>query len=81
MIQQGPLKLLFSFLGPKDAFIPDAEIIKKKIKKKMGKRAPYLSGYFLLDRGNDLVSGMEDCLRAQGFSELGVRLSRRMVFT
>ena len=32
MIQQGPLKLLFSFLGPKDSFIPDAEIIKKKKK-------------------------------------------------
>jgi len=80
MIQQGPLKLLFSFLGPKDSFIPDAEIIKKK--KKMGKRVPYLSGYFLLDRGNDLGSGMEDCLRAQGFSELGVRLlRRRMVLT
>ena len=44
MIQQGPLKLLFSFLGPKDSFIPDPEIIKK-----MGKRAPYLSGYFLLN--------------------------------
>ena len=29
MIQQGPLKLLFSFLGPKDFFIPDPEIIKK----------------------------------------------------
>ena len=37
MIQQGPLKLLFSFLGPKDAFIPDAEIIKKK-KKKNGEK-------------------------------------------
>ena len=79
MIKQGPLKPLFSFLGPKDSFIPDPEIIKNK---KMGKRAPYLSGYFLLDRGNDLGSGMEDCLRAQGFSELGVRLlRRRMVLT
>ena len=44
MIQQGPLRLLFSFLGPKGSFILDPEIIKK-----MGKRAPYLSGYFLLD--------------------------------
>ena len=34
MIQQGPLKLLFSFLGPKDFFIPDPEIIKKKKRKK-----------------------------------------------
>ena len=33
MIQQGPLKLLFSFLGPKDSFIPDPEIIKKKWEK------------------------------------------------
>ena len=62
MIQQGPLKLLFSFLGPKDSFIPDPEIIKNK---KMGKRVPYLSGYFLLDRGDDFGSGMEDRLRAQ----------------
>ena len=38
MIQQGPLKLLFSFLGPKDSFIPDPEIIKKKKKKKNGKK-------------------------------------------
>ena len=51
MIKQGPLKPLFSFLGPKDSFIPDPEIIKNK---KMGKRAPYLSGYFLLDWGNEL---------------------------
>ena len=63
MIQQGPLKLLFSFLGPKDSFIPDPEIIKKK---KMGKRAQYLSGYFLLDRGDGSGSGTEDCPRAQG---------------
>ena len=60
MIQQGLLKLLFSFLDPKDSFIPDPEIIKK-----MGKRVPYLSGYFLLDRGDDLGSGMEDHPRAQ----------------
>ena len=68
MIQQGPLRLLFSFLGPKDSFIPDPEIIKK-----MGKRAPYLSGYFLLDRGDDFGSGMEDPPRAQGllFLRLG----------
>ena len=68
MIQQGLLKLLFSFLDPKDSFIPDPEIIKK-----MGKRAPYLSGYFLLDRGDDLGSGMEDHPRAQGllFLSLG----------
>ena len=26
----------------------------------MGKRAPYLSDYFLLDRGDDFGSGMED---------------------
>ena len=73
MIQQGPLKLLFSFLGPKDSFIPDPEIIKKKKKKKMGKRVPDLSGYFLLDRGNDFGSGMEDRPRAQGllFLSLG----------
>ena len=31
----------------------------------MGKRAPYLSGYFLLDRDDDFESGMEDRLRAQ----------------
>ena len=70
MIQQGPLKLLFSFLGPKDSFIPDPEIIKKK---KMGKRAQYLSGYFLLDRGVDFGAGMEDRPRAQGllFLSLG----------
>ena len=61
MIKQGPLKLLFSFLGPKDSFIPDPEIIKK-----MGKRAPYLSGYFLLDRGDDFGSGMKDRPRALG---------------
>ena len=61
MIQQGPLRLLFSFLGPKDSFIPDPEIIKK-----MGKRAPYLSGYFLLDRGDDMGAGMEDRPRALG---------------
>ena len=68
MIQQGPLRLLFSFLGPKDSFIPDPEIIKK-----MGKRALNLFGYFLLDRGDDFVSGMEDCPRAQGllFLSLG----------
>ena len=70
MIKQGPLKPLFSFLGPKDSFIPDPEIIKNK---KMGKRAPYLSGYFLLDRGDDFGSGMEDPPRAQGllFLRLG----------
>ena len=69
MIQQGPLRLLLSFLGPKDSFIPDPEIIKKK----MGKRAPYLSGYFLLDRGDDFGSGMEDHPRAEGllFLSLG----------
>ena len=68
MLRQGPLKLLFSFLGPKDSFIPDPEIIKK-----MGKRALNLFGYFLLDRGNDLGSGMEDHPRAQGllFLSLG----------
>ena len=60
MIQQGLLKLLFSFLGPKDSFIPDPEIIKK-----MGKRALNLFGYFLLDRGSNLGSGMEGP-RAQG---------------
>jgi len=49
MIQQGPLRLLFSFLGPKDSFVPDPKSFKK-----MGKRVPYLSGYFLLDRGNEL---------------------------
>ena len=32
----------------------------------MGKRAPYLSGYFLLDRGDGSGSGPEDCHRAQG---------------
>ena len=32
----------------------------------MGKRAPYLSGYFLLDRGDGSGSGTEDCPRAQG---------------
>ena len=32
----------------------------------MGKRAPYLSGYFLLDRGYGSGSGTEDCPRAQG---------------
>ena len=71
MVQQGPLRLLFYFLGPKDSFIPDPEIIKKR--KKMGKRTPYLSGYFLLDRGNDVESGMEDRLRAKGllFLSLG----------
>ena len=71
MIQQGPLKLLFSFLGPKDSFIPDPEIIKKK--KKKGKKGPYLSGYFLLDRDDDFGSGMEDHPRAQGllFLSLG----------
>ena len=70
MIKQGPLKPLFSFLGPKDSFIPDPEIIKNK---KMGKRAPYLSGYFLLDRGDNFRSGMEDFPRAQGllFLSLG----------
>ena len=62
MIQQGPLRLLFSFLGPKDSFISGHEIIKKK----MEKRVLYLSGYFLLDRGNDFESGMENRLRAQG---------------
>ena len=62
MIQQGPLRLLFSFPGPKDSFIPDPEIIKKR--KKMGKRTPYLSGYFLLDRDDDFESGMEDRPRA-----------------
>ena len=68
MIQQGLLKLLFSFLGPKDSFIPDPEIIKK-----IGKMAPYLSGYFLLDSGDDFGFGMEDRLRAQGllFLSLG----------
>ena len=68
MIHQGLLRLLFSFLGPKDSFIPDPEIIKK-----MGKRAPYLSGYFLLDRGDDFGSGMEDHPRAEGllFLSLG----------
>ena len=68
MIQQGPLKLLFSVVGPKDSFIPDPEIIKK-----MGQRVPYLSGYFLLDRGDDLGSGMEDHPRAQAllFLSLG----------
>ena len=68
MIQQGPLRLLFSFLGPKGSFILDPEIIKK-----MEKRAPYLSGYFLLDRGDDFGSGMEDPPRAQGllFLSLG----------
>ena len=59
MMQQGSLRLLFSFLGPKDSFIPDPEIIKK-----MGKRAPYLSDYFLLDKGDDFGSGMEDHPRA-----------------
>ena len=70
MMQQGSLRLLFSFLGPKDSFIPDPEIIKKK---KMGKRAQYLSGYFLLDRGDDFGSGMEDHPRAKGllFLSLG----------
>ena len=69
MIQQGPLRLLLSFLCPKDSFIPDPEINKKK----MGKRAPYLSGYFLLDRGDDFGSGMEDHPRAEGllFLSLG----------
>ena len=68
MIQQGLLKLLFSFLDPKDSFIPDPEIIKK-----MGKRAPYLSGYFLLDRDDEFESGMEDRTRDQGllFLSLG----------
>ena len=71
MIQQGLLKLLFSFLDPKDSFIPDPEIIKKR--KKMGKRTPYLSGYFLLDRGDCFGSGMEDRPWAQGllFLSLG----------
>ena len=71
MIQQGPLRLLFSFLGPKDSFIPDYEIIRKK--KKMGKRALYLFGYFLLDRGNGSGSGMEGHPGAQGllFLSLG----------
>ena len=71
MVQQGPLRLLFYFLGPKDSFIPDPEIIKKR--KKMGKRTPYLSDYFLLDRGDCFGSGMEDRTRHQGllFLSLG----------
>ena len=32
----------------------------------MGKRASYLSGYFLLDRGDGSVPGTEDRPRAQG---------------
>ena len=32
----------------------------------MGERALYLSGYYLLNRGDDFVSGTEDCPRAQG---------------
>ena len=67
MIQQGPMRLLFSFLGPKDFFIPDPEIVKK-----MGK-SQYLSGYFLLDRGDDLGSGMEDRPRVQGLLFLSLR--------
>ena len=70
MIEQGPLRLLFSFLGPKDSFIPDPEIIQKK---GGGERVPYLSGHFLLDRDDDFGSGMEDRPRVQGllFLSLG----------
>ena len=73
MVQQGPLRSLSSFSRPKafdvfiffsrpeDSFIPDCEIIKK-----MGKKGLYLSGYFLLGRGDSSGSGMKDCPRAQG---------------
>ena len=64
---KGPLRLLFSFLGPKDSFIPDPEIIK------MGKRAPYLSGFYLLDRGDGFGSGMEDRPRAHSLLFLSLR--------
>ena len=37
----------------------------------MGRRALYLSGYFLLHRGDGSASGTEDCPRAQGLLFLG----------
>ena len=73
MVQQGPLRSLFSFSRPKafevfiffsrpqDSFILDCEIIKK-----MGKKGAVSLWLFLLGQGDSSGSGMKDCPRAQG---------------
>jgi len=67
MIQQGPLRLLFSFLGPKDSFTPDTEIIKN------GEKSAISLWLFPAGWGDGFGFGMEDNLRAQGllFLSLG----------
>nr|XP_014338422.1 PREDICTED: zinc finger protein 2-like [Bos mutus] len=46
---------------PEDSFTPDPEVIKR-----WGKRALYLSGYFVLGQGQSSGSETEVCTRAQG---------------
>ena len=60
MIQQGAFKTVVLFSRPKRLLHS-----RSWNHKKMGKGAPYLSGYFLLDRGNGFGSGMEGHPRAQ----------------
>ena len=57
--QLGPLRSISS--RPEDSFIPDPEVIKR-----WGKRAPCLSGYFVLGQSDSSGSGTEDCTRARG---------------
>lgn len=54
--------------GSSGHLIPDPEVIKE-----MGVGASCLSGYFLLNRGNDLGSGAEDHPRAPDPSYLARR--------
>ena len=58
--------------GSSGYLIPDPEVIKE-----MGAGASCLSGYFLLNRGNDLGSGAEDRPRALDPYYLGGNVWRR----